>query len=51
MDHGFQKEEDYWGSLSAEEQKEEQNVTKGRWAMGLGLFSTVDELKAKFALQ
>ena len=49
VDHGFQKEDDFWAGLSAQERAEEKKVMEGRWAMGLGLFSTVDELKAKFA--
>lgn len=49
VDHGFQKEEGYWGGLSAKEKLEEERVKKGRWAMGLRLFSTIDDLKAKFA--
>jgi hypothetical protein len=46
VDHGFQKESEYYSSLSGCERIEEEEVTQRRWATGLSLFSTVDELKA-----
>ena len=48
VDHGFQKEDDFWAGLSAQERAEEKKVMEARWAMGLGLFSMVEELKVKF---
>jgi hypothetical protein len=46
VDHGFQKEGDYHSSLSKEEAIEEEGAMRRRWTMGLGLFSTLDELKS-----
>ena len=43
---GFKKEDDYWGGLSVDEREEEKRLMASHWEMGLGLFSTVDELKA-----
>lgn len=45
VDHGFQKEDEYHSSLSKEEAVEEEVAMRRRWTMGLGLFSTLDELK------
>lgn len=45
VDHGFQKEEEYRSKLSEEEVIEEEEAMRHRWAMGLGLFSTLDELQ------
>jgi hypothetical protein len=46
VDHGFQTEESYWASLSDEERAEEAHRMEGRADMGMGLFSTKDELLA-----
>jgi hypothetical protein len=46
VDHGFQKEDEYYSSLSEGERVEEEEAMQRRWAMGLGLFSTLDELKS-----
>jgi hypothetical protein len=40
VDHGFQKEDGYYSSLSEGERIEEEQAMQHRWAMGLGLFST-----------
>jgi hypothetical protein len=47
VDHGFQKEEDYYSSPSEEEMVVEEIAKQRRWTMGLGLFSTVDDLQSK----
>ena len=44
VEHGFQSEESYWESLTAEECAEETERRKGRASVGMGLFSTKDEL-------
>jgi hypothetical protein len=46
VDHGFQKEDGYYSSLSEGERIEEEEAMQRHWAMGLGLFSTLDELKS-----
>ncbi|KAJ6552424.1 hypothetical protein DFH09DRAFT_1319176 [Mycena vulgaris] len=46
VEHGFQSEESYFESLSPEDAARERAEAKARWAMGAGLFSTLDELKA-----
>lgn len=51
VDHGFQSNTSYFQKTSAEEQEKEQARTAERWAMGLGLFSTVDELSSMNATQ
>ena len=45
VDHGFQKEDEYHSSLSKEEVVEEEVAMRRRWTMGIGLFSTLDELE------
>ena len=45
VDHGFQKEDEYCSSLLKEGAIEEEEAMRRRWMMGLGLFSTLDELK------
>ncbi|KAF9075715.1 hypothetical protein BDP27DRAFT_1358359 [Rhodocollybia butyracea] len=44
VDHGFQTEEKYRASMTAKEAEDERIRKKGRWKMGLNLFSTLDEL-------
>jgi hypothetical protein len=46
VDHGFQKENEYYSNLSEEEAIEEEEAMRHRWEKGLGLFSTLDELKS-----
>jgi hypothetical protein len=46
VDHGFQKEQEYYSKLSEKETAEEAEAMRSRWEMGLGLFSTLDELKS-----
>jgi hypothetical protein len=46
VDHGFQKESEYYAGLSENEKIEEEDAMQRRWAMGLNLFSTLDELRA-----
>jgi hypothetical protein len=46
VDHGFQTEESYWEALPDEEHTEEIRQMEGRAQMGMGLFSTKDELLA-----
>ena len=46
VDHGFQKESEYWDSLSEDARIEEEEVMRRRWTIGLGMFSTLDELKS-----
>ena len=46
VDHGFQGEESYWESLTDEGRAEETQRMEGRAVMGLGLFSTKEELLA-----
>jgi hypothetical protein len=47
VDHGFQKEGDYYASLSDKEMVADEIATQHRWMMGLSLFSTLDDLQAK----
>jgi hypothetical protein len=47
VDHGFQQEEDYYASLSKEEAVADELAMQHHWTMGLGLFSTLDDLRAK----
>lgn len=47
VDHGFQKEAEYHAGLSEQEEIMEEKIKQQRWSMGLGLFSTVDELKLR----
>ncbi|KAJ3759480.1 hypothetical protein EV360DRAFT_41813 [Lentinula raphanica] len=44
VDHGFQTEESYIASRTKAEAAAERQRKKGRWAMGLGLFSTLEQL-------
>ncbi|KAF9063162.1 hypothetical protein BDP27DRAFT_1232544 [Rhodocollybia butyracea] len=44
VDHGFQTEEKYCASMTAKDAEDERIRKKGRWKMGLNLFSTLDEL-------
>ncbi|KAJ7691654.1 hypothetical protein B0H16DRAFT_1500426 [Mycena metata] len=46
IEHGFQSEEAYFESLSPEERARERAEAKARWSVGVGLFSTLDELRA-----
>ena len=46
VDHRFQTEESYWASLSDEEHVEEAHKMEWCADMGMGLFSTKDELLA-----
>lgn len=46
VDHGFQKEKEYHASLSEGQRLAEEEAMRRRWAMGLSLFSTLDELKS-----
>jgi len=46
VNHGFQKEVEYYAGLSEEGVTEEGEAMQRRWAMGLGLLSTLDELKS-----
>ena len=46
MDHGFQKEDEYYSKLQEHERVEEEEVMRNRWAEGLNLFSTLDDLRA-----
>jgi len=46
VDHGFQSEGSYWGSLTDEECAKETQWMEGRATIGMGLFSTKDELLA-----
>ena len=45
VDHGFQKEDEYHSGLLKEEVVEEEVAMRRRWTMGIGLFSTLDELE------
>ncbi|KAJ3818209.1 hypothetical protein F5880DRAFT_1491751, partial [Lentinula raphanica] len=44
VDHGFQTEEMYLASRTKAEAAAERQRKKDRWAMGLGLFSTLEQL-------
>jgi hypothetical protein len=46
VDHGFQKEGEYYSKLQEHERVEEEERMRNRWAKGLDLFSTLDELRA-----
>jgi hypothetical protein len=46
VDHGFQGKESYWESLTDEGCAEETQQMEGHAVMGLGLFSTKEELLA-----
>jgi hypothetical protein len=46
VEHGFQSEEEYFATLSAEGKKEERRLGLERTAAGVALFSTMDELRA-----
>jgi hypothetical protein len=46
VDHGFQKEDEYYSKLQEHERVEEEEVMRNRWAEGLNLFSTLDDLRA-----
>ncbi|KAJ7716710.1 hypothetical protein B0H16DRAFT_1338676 [Mycena metata] len=46
IEHGFQSEEAYFESLSPEERARERAEAKARWSAGVGLFSTLDKLRA-----
>ena len=46
VDHGFQKEDNYYAGSSEDEKIEEEETMVRHWAMGLNLFSTLDELKS-----
>ncbi|KAF7984571.1 hypothetical protein HWV62_13787 [Athelia sp. TMB] len=48
-EHGFRGEKAFWGSLSKQEKVEAEEDAKGRWAKGMGMYSTIDELKALYA--
>jgi hypothetical protein len=48
VDHGFQKEDEYYSKLEEHERAEEEEVMWNWWARGLSLFSTLDQLKAMF---
>lgn len=49
VDHGFQKEDEYYFKLKEHEIIEEEEAMRNRWAKGLSLFSTLDELRAMSA--
>lgn len=49
VDHGFQKEDEYYSKLKEHEIIEEEEAMRNRWAKGLSLFSTLDELRAMSA--
>ncbi|KAJ7039006.1 hypothetical protein C8F04DRAFT_1209330 [Mycena alexandri] len=46
IEHGFQSEEAYFDSLSAEEVGRERAEARERWSRGSGYFSTLEELRA-----
>jgi len=46
VDHGFQKESEYWDSLLEDVRIEEEEVMQHCWTIGLGIFSTLDKLKS-----
>ncbi|KAJ7033886.1 hypothetical protein C8F04DRAFT_1210751 [Mycena alexandri] len=46
IEHGFQSEEAYFDSLSAEEVGRERAEARERWSRGVGYFSTLEELRA-----
>ncbi|KAJ6601850.1 hypothetical protein DFH09DRAFT_1302038 [Mycena vulgaris] len=46
VEHGFKTEEEYLEGLSKQEQREERELGKERTSEGVGLFSTIAELKA-----
>ncbi|SJL12090.1 uncharacterized protein ARMOST_15511 [Armillaria ostoyae] len=45
VNYGFQSSEEYWGGLVGEDLVQAQKEQSERWKMGLGLFSTLDELR------
>jgi len=46
IEHGFQKDEDFYASLSDEEIREEEEKATKRWELGIGMFSTIKELSS-----
>lgn len=48
VERKFRGEKPYWNSLRAKEKAEEEQRAAGRWAQGMGLYSTVEELKTMY---
>lgn len=46
VEHGFQNEDSFAASLTPKQAQEEAVLRGHRWEKGLGLFSTVEELKS-----
>ncbi len=47
VDYGFRTSEEYWKSLSAKEQLAAKQMQEERWRMGLGMFSTLEDLRRR----
>ncbi|PBK63847.1 hypothetical protein ARMSODRAFT_893855, partial [Armillaria solidipes] len=47
VDYGFRTSEEYWGSLNPAEQAAAKQTREERWRMGLGMFSTLDDLRRR----
>jgi hypothetical protein len=45
VDHGYQTEKSYKKGWSKKRKQAEEEVNKQRWVQGVGMFSTLDELK------
>ncbi|KAF7967246.1 hypothetical protein HWV62_35067 [Athelia sp. TMB] len=45
-EHGFRGEKAFLASLTKKQRAEEQERTQSRWAKGMSMYSTIDELKA-----
>lgn len=47
VEHGFQKDAEFYAGLSDEEIREEHEKAAKRWELGIGMFSTLKELYIK----
>ncbi|PBK60372.1 hypothetical protein ARMSODRAFT_990947 [Armillaria solidipes] len=45
VDYGFRGSEEYWGALQGEELEQVKKERSERWMMGMGMFSTLEELR------
>jgi hypothetical protein len=45
VDHGYQTEGSYKKGWTKKRKQAEEEVNEQRWAQGVGMFSTLDELK------
>lgn len=48
VEQGFRKQPAFERSLNKRQMAEEQERTKGRWARGMAMYSTIDELEGRY---